>query len=103
MFSMAGQTGDIKASMPGFLSVDDPGANDHRNTFEPDPILHVTNEVQVFRIGGAPTLTDIDSAMSLADRLFVFKRSIFEVLHLIDCKQDANILVQMSLVLFDAE
>ena len=66
-FCIAGQTGDIKPNMLGLLVAHDPCTNDHGNTLQTSPVLHITDQVQIFRVGGAPTFSHFNSAMSFVE------------------------------------
>ena len=69
----------------------------------PAQFCAIADQVQVFRVGGAPTFTHFNPTMPFVGGLGILQRSVLEVLGLIHSKQDRNIFKQVSLVLFDAQ
>jgi len=54
-FCITGQTRNIEAHPFRFLAVNDPCGNNHGNTSQSQPVFPVTDEVEIFRVGSAPT------------------------------------------------
>jgi hypothetical protein len=66
-------------------------------------VLGVADQIQVFRIGGAPTFAPVNSTVSFVGGFGMLKSSVVEILRLFHCEQHRNIFIQVTLVLFDAQ
>jgi len=53
--------------MLSFLVIDDLCTNDHRNTSDARPVLHISDQVQVLRVGCAPTFTHFNATVPFVE------------------------------------
>jgi hypothetical protein len=75
----------------------------HSQDFHAISLLQVTDLGQKFGIRNRPALPNLNPSMILIDRCGVMLGRAFKVIHPIPCKLIWNILIQMSLVFFDAK